>query len=217
MEIPLFPLRGVLFPGMTLPLRIFEERYRVMTRELLAEPGPFGVVLIREGEETGRAVVPYSVGTTAIIEEAREGEGGNFLISAKGVQRFRLSRMLSPRPYPRGEVELINDRDWVPSVTLTRALESVRATFPVYFRLALALTDQWARGLRLPREPHALTDFVAQWLKVDEEAKQRLLEIEPASDRVGHLAEMLDELLSRTREEVVEYHRRKFLSLGPAN
>ena len=45
MELPLFPLRTVLFPGMPLPLRIFEERYKVMVRELLATGGEFGVVL----------------------------------------------------------------------------------------------------------------------------------------------------------------------------
>ncbi len=216
MEIPLFPLRTVLFPGMRLPLRVFEDRYLAMTRELLETPGPFGVVLIRQGEETGRSVVPYAVGTTAMIEGVREGQGGSLMVSAKGVQRFRLVRMLSPRPYPRGEVELIDDRDWVPSVTLTRALESVRATFPVYFRLALAMTDQWARGLSLPREPHGLVNFVAQWLQVDDDAKQRLLEGE-ASDRVGHLAELLDDLLTRTRDEVVEYQRGKFRALGSAN
>ncbi len=217
MEIPLFPLSTVLFPGMTLPLRIFEERYLVMVRELLEDPRPFGVVLIREGEETSRSIVPHSVGTTAMIEEVQEGQGGTLLLSAKGIQRFRLVRMLRPRPYLCADIELIDDNDWVPSVTLTRALESVRATFPVYFRLALAMTDQWARSMTLPREPHALVDLVAQWLKVDEEAKQKLLEIEPASDRVGHLAEMLDDLVTRTREEVVEYYRRKFLSLGPTN
>lgn len=218
MEIPLFPLRTVLFPGMSLPLRIFEERYLTMIRELTENPGPFGVILIREGEETGAGpVVMHSVGTTARIEEVGEGQGGTLLVSAKGVHRFRLIRMLAPRPYPRAEVEVIDDHEWVPSVTLTRAMESVRATFPVYFRLALAMTDQWARSMPLPREPHALVDSVAQWLKVDEEAKQRLLEIEDASDRVGHFAEMLDDLVTRTREEVTEYHRRKFLSLGPTN
>ena len=217
MEIPLFPLRTVLFPGMPLQLRIFEERYKVMTRELLANDTPFGVLLIQEGDEVGGNAKPHPVGTTAVIEEAQEGADGNFFLQAKGVQRFRLVRMLAPRPYPYGEVELIDDRDWAPSPALSHALESVRATFPVYFRLALALTDQWTRGLRLPNDPHALVNFVAQWLQVDEEAKQRLLELESASDRVGHLAEMLDELLTRTREQVATYHRGKFRSLGPIN
>ena len=52
-EIPLFPLRTVLFPGMPLPLQIFEERYKAMTRELLDRGGEFGVLLIRQGSEVG--------------------------------------------------------------------------------------------------------------------------------------------------------------------
>ena len=65
MEIPVFPLRTVLFPGMALPLRIFEERYRVMVSELLESGGVFGVLLIKEGEEVGGRAKPFTVGTTA--------------------------------------------------------------------------------------------------------------------------------------------------------
>ena len=57
-QIPLFPLRTVLFPGMVLPLRIFEERYKTMVRELLDTGGVFGVLLIREGEEVGGGAKP---------------------------------------------------------------------------------------------------------------------------------------------------------------
>src|SRR5689334_20251727 len=112
MEIPLFPLRTVLFPGMTLPLRIFEERYQVMTRELIANKGQFGVLLIRAGSEVGGAAVPFDVGTTAVIEQSEELPGGRFAIAARGVRRFRLIRMLPPRPYPYGEVEMVDDTVW---------------------------------------------------------------------------------------------------------
>ena len=87
-EIPLFPLRTVLFPGADLPLRIFEDRYRTMTRELLVSHGQFGVLLIREGKEVGGSALPHSVGTTASIEECREIEGGRFVMNARGVRRF---------------------------------------------------------------------------------------------------------------------------------
>ncbi len=217
MEIPLFPLRTVLFPGMPLPLRVFEERYRVMVRELLAAGGRFGVMLIREGEEVGGGAVPHSVGTTAVIEQCEEVGGGRFVLNARGERRFHLRRMLPPRPYPYGEVELIDTDYRGDEARLNRALETVKATFPVYFRLALSLTDQWARGLKLPADAHDLVDFLAPWLQVDEEIKQRMLETEAASDRVGYLAEVLDDLLGRTRGEVTEYRRRKFDSLGGHN
>lgn len=217
MEIPLFPLRTVLFPGMPLPLRVFEERYKNMVRELLRSGGQFGVLLIREGEEVGGGAIPYDIGTTAFIEQCQEVDDGRFVLSARGARRFRLVRMLPPRPYPFGEIALIDDSTYRDSDRLQRALETVRATFPVYFRLALSLTDQWARGLRLPPDPHALVNFLAPWLKVEEEVKQRLLELETASDRVAYLAEVLDDLLGRTSEEVTEYRRRKFEGLGAQN
>ncbi|HMO96647.1 MAG TPA: LON peptidase substrate-binding domain-containing protein, partial [Tepidiformaceae bacterium] len=189
MEIPLFPLRTVLFPGMPLPLQIFEERYRVMTRELLASGAEFGVLLIREGKEVGGGAIPFEVGTTARIEECEELPGGRFAMTARGMRRFRLVQMLPARPYPFGRVELMDDAEVLTPQAL-RASETVRATFPLYFRLALSLTDQWAQGMKLPERPHALVNFLAPWLQIDEEAKQRLLEVEAPADRVAHLAEL---------------------------
>ena len=216
MQIPLFPLRTVLFPGMPLPLQIFEERYKSMTRELLETGEEFGVLLIRDGKEVGGGAIPHDVGTTARIEESQEVSGGRFVLTARGVHRFRLITMLEPRPYPFGEIELMDDSEVI-TPHVQRAMETVRATFPLYFRLALALTDQWAHGLALPSRPHALVNFLGPWLQVDEEIKQRMLEIEAPADRVAHLAEVLDDLLARTREEVVEYRRRKFGAIGSGN
>ena len=217
MQIPMFPLRTVLFPGMPLPLRIFEDRYKTMVAELLESGGVFGVVLIREGDEVGGGAIPHTVGTTARIEECTSIPGGRFALTARGSQRFRLLRMLEPRPYPFGEVTLIDDASAEPTPQLKLAVETVRTTFPVYFRLALSLTDQWAQGLRLPTSPHALVNFVVPWLQTDEEVKQRLLDLEPAGQRVAALAELIDDLLGRTREEVAEYRRRKFNAIGSQN
>lgn len=217
LEIPLFPLKTVLFPGAQLPLMIFEERYRVMLKELLDSGGLFGVLLIRSGNEVGPGAIPYTVGTTARIEECEELEGGRFRVQARGVQRFTLLRMLPPRPYPYGEVELIDDTSVERDQRLQRATETVRAVFPVYFRMALQLTDQWSRGITLPERPHRLVNFLAPWLQTDEEVKQRLLEIIPATDRVAQLAEVLDDLITRTRIEVERYKRRKYAGLGAAN
>lgn len=217
MELPLFPLRTVLFPGMALPLRIFEDRYKTMVRELLGSGGEFGVVLIREGTEVGGGATPYDIGTTARIEQWREVDGGRFVLTARGARRFRIRRMLPARPYPRGEIEIIRDEPSPLSPQMRAAMETVRTTFPLYFRLALSLTDQWAQGLKLPAEPHALVNFLAPWLQTEEEVKQRLLELESAPDRVTHLAEVIDDLLGRTREQVSEYRRRKFGAPGSLN
>ena len=214
---PLFPLRTVLFPGAPLPLRIFEERYKVMVRDLLESGREFGVLLIREGQEVGGDARPHSFGTLARIEEWQEVQGGRFALDTRGTRRFRLIRMLPPRPYPYGEVEIVEDREPVASPRLAYSLETVRTTFPLYFRLAMSLTDQWAQTMRLPAGAHDLVNFIAPWLQVEEETKQRLLEIEPGEDRLAQLAEVLDDLLARTREEVDEHRRKKYRALGSAN
>ncbi len=214
---PLFPLRTVLFPGMPLPLRIFEERYRVMVRELLETGSEFGVLLIREGNEVGGGARPYEVGTLARIEESVETPDGRYMLDTRGTRRFRLRRMLAPRPYPFGDIDVLDDLDEPVTIPLRHALETVRTTFPLYFRLALSLTDQWAQGLRLPESPHALVNFLGPWLQIEEESKQRLLELESAPDRVAHLAELLDDLVQRTRDQVDEHRRGKFNAIGSAN
>jgi Lon protease-like protein len=202
---------------MRLPLRIFEERYRVMVRELLASGGEFGVVLIREGPEVGPGAIPHEVGTAARIESCEETDDGRFMLTARGTWRFRIQRMLPPRPYPFAEVTPLDDDDGPMTVRLKAALETVRATFPLYFRLVLSLTDQWARGLDLPERPHRLVNFLGEWLQVGEEVKQRLLEMEPAEDRVAYLAEVLDDLILRTKDAVVEHRRKKYGALGATN
>ena len=214
---PLFPLRTVLFPGMPLPLRIFEDRYKTMVRELLASGREFGVILIREGQEVGGGARPHRVGTLARIEDATELPGGRFAIDTRGTRRFRLQRMLRPRPYPYGEIEIIEEPSPANTPQLQHAMETVRTTFPLYFRLALSLSDQWAQALKLPVRPHELVDFIAPWLQLDEEPKQRLLELEAAQDRVVHLAEVLDDLLLRTREEVEDHRRTKYRAIGSGN
>ncbi|MBK7724251.1 MAG: LON peptidase substrate-binding domain-containing protein [Dehalococcoidia bacterium] len=163
---PLFPLRTVLFPGMPLPLRIFEDRYKTMVRELLASGREFGVILIREGQEVGGGARPHRVGTLARIEDATELPGGRFAIDTRGTRRFRLQRMLRPRPYPYGEIEIIDEPSPANTPQLQHAMETVRTTFPLYFRLALSLSDQWAQALKLPVRPHELVDFIGPWLQL---------------------------------------------------
>lgn len=89
MEIPLFPLNTVLFPGGPLPLRLFEPRYLDMISRCLKHDTPFGVVLIKEGQEAGPATT-FEVGTLATIVDWYQGSDGLLGITAKGTDRFRL-------------------------------------------------------------------------------------------------------------------------------
>lgn len=89
MQIPLFPLNTVLFPGGPLPLRIFEARYTAMVSDCVQNDSPFGVLLIRDGGEVGTATT-YEIGTLARISDWYQGSDGLLGVTAIGEQRFRV-------------------------------------------------------------------------------------------------------------------------------
>src|SRR5438445_6447902 len=92
--LPLFPLSTVLFPGMRLPLHIFEERYRLLVADLAAAPEPrrFGVIAIRQGREVGADGVTalHEVGCVAEVRQIMPHADGRFDLATVGTQRFRL-------------------------------------------------------------------------------------------------------------------------------
>ncbi|HEU4589354.1 MAG TPA: LON peptidase substrate-binding domain-containing protein [Steroidobacteraceae bacterium] len=91
--IALFPLHTVLFPGGPLPLRIFETRYTDMVRRCMREQQPFGVVLIREGEEAGAVASTADVGCSARIADFHRLQDGLLGISCVGERKFRVQRV----------------------------------------------------------------------------------------------------------------------------
>jgi len=88
--LPLFPLNTVLFPNGILPLRVFETRYIDMVRACMKEEKPFGVVLIKSGNEVGAAAEPEDIGCIAYIEEWDMAELGVLLLRTQGGERFRI-------------------------------------------------------------------------------------------------------------------------------
>lgn len=103
----MFPLGGVLFPSVVLPLHVFEPRYRAMTQHLLGgevEP-EFGVVLIERGSEVGGNDLRTEVGTVARIAEAGELPDGRWALATFGVRRIRVVEWLPDEPWPRALVE----------------------------------------------------------------------------------------------------------------
>jgi Lon protease-like protein len=89
-ELPLFPLDTVLFPGGPLPLRIFEPRYVDMVRKCMREGVPFGVLLIRSGQEVGEVSSAANIGTSARIVDFHQMPDGLLGIICTGEQKFRL-------------------------------------------------------------------------------------------------------------------------------
>jgi Lon protease-like protein len=213
--LPLFPLGTVLYPGLLLPLHIFEERYRQLVRDLLAngEAPRFGVVAIREGRETGVSGVSalYPVGCTAVLRQVQKYPDGRYDIVTVGVQRFRLLALDESQPYLQGEVQLLPEETGDPAEA-DLAARAVRPAFSGYLRALASLAQhdpQQPGGTRpgpaeglaagnggqeeeadeqapdLPAAPVALSYVIAALMVVDLPDKQALL-AEP--DAVGRLA-----------------------------
>ncbi|MEJ3747742.1 LON peptidase substrate-binding domain-containing protein [Actinomycetes bacterium KLBMP 9797] len=188
-RLPVFPLGTVLFPGLVLPLHIFEERYRELIRHLLAlpdgTPREFGVVAIRRGWEalptTGSgAALPgkvevtlYEVGCTAEIRKVTELADGRYDIVTVGRRRFRLTDVdAESQPYLIGAVE------WLPEPTGQESLAEllaprVLAVFRRYLRLMRAGAEEPSE--QLPEDPTVLSHLVAATAALTLDDRQRLL------------------------------------------
>jgi uncharacterized protein len=118
-RIPLFPLSAVLFPGSTLPLHVFEERYQVLVQRLMdlpdeaAERRAFGVVAIRSGRESGVDGVSalHEVGTLAVLRTVHAYGDGRYDLETVGTRRFRLVGVDTEEPYLSGDVEWVGEPD----------------------------------------------------------------------------------------------------------
>lgn len=184
-KLPLFPLGSVLYPGLVLPLHIFEDRYRQLVADLLERPEPrqFGVVAIRYGRETGIDGVSalYETGCTAELQRVEPYDDGRFDLVTVGAQRFRLLGLGEQAPYFTGDVE------WLPEEIGDEAeaglvLTAVQQSFRSYLALIAERGGAHVTIPEMPDEPMLMSYLVAAAIVVDLPAKQRLLE-EPDAHR----------------------------------
>ncbi|RIK56498.1 MAG: peptidase S16 [Chloroflexi bacterium] len=184
MELPIFPLNVVLFPGMMLPLHIFEPRYREMIDRCIAEQIPFGVTLIREGHEVGGPAKPHWIGTAARITRVEYTPEGHMNIMVVGTQRFRILELVRSHSYLSAKVSVF------PVVNgSTRAAQDmvyqVRPKIIEYVELLSKASQTQLKLDRLPEDPTTLAFLVAIALQVSNAEKQKLLEM-------AGIPEMLD-------------------------
>lgn len=215
MELALFPLNTVLFPGATLPLHIFEERYKVMINRCLERREAFGVALIRTGTEVGGSAEPFAVGTTASIKRVQHLPDGRMNIIVNGGQRFRIVEMLPSNPYPAARVELLECEET--EGESTDIADTVAALFAEYHRLYLALSDQWAHAVGMPGAPAALADFVASRLAVSVWIKQQLLEELSVRRRLKVEVECLSEAIRELTARLKAARADKYQGFGRMN
>jgi Lon protease-like protein len=187
-RLPLFPLGLVLVPGLVLPLHVFEERYRVLVRDLLALPAQerrFGVVAIRSGREVGEDGVRalHEVGCTALLRRAESYDDGRFDVVSVGGERFRLSGVQHDRPYLTGTVELLGD-DVGPAEEAAVLGAAVGAAYVDHLRALAAAAGEPAAPPELPDDVRTLSYLVAATVRVDLEDRQALLAEPDAAARL---------------------------------
>lgn len=181
--IHIFPLGSVLFPGGTLPLKIFEQRYLEMTKTCIRDEQPFGVCLIREGNEVGAPAVPERVGCLATITQWDMPQTGMFHLTATGGERFELlETTIAPNGLITGTIEALPEE---PAVAIDPICLNVLKTVieragAQYFPSPMRLDDAAWVSYRL-----------AEILPVEQRTKQELLETADAGARQQRLRQML--------------------------
>lgn len=105
----MFPLGSVLFPGIVLPLHVFEPRYRRLTADCLEGDGLLGIVLIERGSEVGGGDARFPIGTEARVLASSALPDGRWLLLVSGERRIRVERWVAEEPYPRAEVTVVDD------------------------------------------------------------------------------------------------------------
>jgi uncharacterized protein len=177
---PLFPLGSVLFPGLVLPLHIFEDRYRKLVADLEAGPEPrqFGVIAIRQGRETGIDGVSalYKTGCLAEVQSVERHEDGRCNLVTVGTRRFRLVSLADPAPYPRGDIEVLPDPEPGDTAEASAAVAGVQQAFRSYLNLLAEKGGARVSVPELPDEPMLLSYLVAAAMVMDLPVKQGLLD-----------------------------------------
>lgn len=195
MDLPLFPLNTVLFPGMPLNLHIFEERYKDMMNECIEKRQPFGVVLINNNQpDTARRVKTSLIGCTAQISQVQPLREGRMNISAISRERFRVTEFKYDRPYLYADVDLYPLLANINSQTVNN-MHKLKSKIQTYLKILEKAGQLNFNLAMLPNDPTTLAYFASVLLQIEPVQKQPLLEMED-------LSTMVDSLLTHYRREV---------------
>lgn len=179
--LPLFPLGMVQFPGVVLPLHVFEGRYRTLVADLLARPEDereFGVIAIREGREVGSDGITalYDVGCATVLREAERHDDGRYDIVTVGTRAFRVRELLTPdddRPYFAAHVDWLPEQDPDPLGALA---QTVRDALTTYLEVLCEASASPPPEVDLPDDPADLAHLIGATMLLDLPDRQDLLE-----------------------------------------
>jgi Lon protease-like protein len=203
MQLPMFPVGSVLFPGAVLPLQVFEPRYRAWVADVAVGGGRFGVVLINRGSDVGGGDERTNTGSIADLVRNGEAEDGRILIVAVGRERIRVLDWLEDDPYPRAIVEPIPKGEVGDGI-----FAAIKKTAAARRKLLALAIEMGAYGqnldLDLPADPDAAVWSLCEAAPVGSFDRQRLIETGDAEKRL-HL---LEKMMSDQTTDLVEVLRR---------
>jgi uncharacterized protein len=193
-ELPLFPLSTVLYPGLPIPLHVFEERYREMFGRILDGDRRFGVVAIVHGHEVGGSAVYHPVGCVAEVRDVRRYPDGRLDVVARGERRFRIDGVAQAAPYIVAEVATLGESK---GRSASERIVPVTQLFNRYVTTLLEIAgEDEIEQVDLPDDPVAASYLVAAGLQVDLPDKQNLLAVPSAAERLRTEAALLRRELS---------------------
>lgn len=194
-SVPLFPLNTVVFPGVTVPLSVFEDRYRAMVHELLRIPDQsrrlFATVAIREGYEVGERAGHsiHRIGCLLELVEADERPDGSFSIHAVARDRVRVVEIHPSDPYLTADVVTLPD---VESPAAPAQAPVVRKIFHQYREALTKVRGYNAYPGEIPDDPTILAWVLAATCQLPLDDQQRLLEAETTDHRLELLAMLMN-------------------------
>ena len=189
----LFPLNLVLFPNSRTQLHIFESKYQLMIESCLAENLPFGIALIRSGEETGDHAEPYLIGTKVRILDVHRFDDGRCDLTIEGVERFRIREINEDKPYLRGVIENVVELEEADQDRLFELCTEARSRAELIIKEHVD-HQEFAVKVLFPEDPEQLSFAIANMLDFSPIRKQFFLELVETSVRLEYLIEVLGEL-----------------------
>jgi Lon protease-like protein len=203
-QLPIFPLNTVMFPGVSVPLHVFEDRYRALVHHLLKISDKsmrlFGIVAIREGYEVGQHGVHsvHRVGCVVQMTSVEPYEDGRFDIEVVGRARMRLDGLDTSGEFLVGDVETLPERT-EPHPDAIGQAERTYATFVEYRRRLSELRGGDVLDGDLPRDPEYLSYSLAATCLLTLAERQELLEASTSLERLVMLRHALREEMRAMR------------------
>lgn len=207
LEIPLFPLGVVLFPGTPQLLHIFEPRYRQMLADCLEGDRRFGLSFVRPEAGTDPEPRPGDVGCLAAVHESRMLADGRSNILALGEERYVLREYLrTDLPYRMAVVETFDDDD-LTAPQIDEAAVQARAQFARFVAGMQTLSDGPAQSIPLDATPQTLSFQIAATLELEVDVKQEMLVLTSTHERLRRLVRLLRPLNDELERRVAVHTR----------